>query len=96
MRLHRYMLRGGHVIVLGSITILAIYIFQHIHGMPDLKMLFGLVGILLLASNHWRYVALVKNIGDSALVGKIDHIVAAYNCLLWIIVVFILYGVHSS
>jgi hypothetical protein len=81
----RYMVWTGNFLVSALLAIGIWWLALHIAGMPDYKLLIGLVATTGLVLNHFRWRKFAGEIRDPDILEKVNHIVVA-NYLVMLLV----------
>jgi hypothetical protein len=73
----RYMVWTGNFLVIALVALGVWWLILHVAGMPDYKLLIGLVSATGLVLNHFRWRKIKEEIGDLDLLEKVNHIMVA-------------------
>ena len=73
----RYMVWTGNLLVIALLALGVWWLIVHITGMPDYRLLIGLVSATGLVLNHFRWQKIKGEIGDLGLLEKVNHIMVA-------------------
>jgi hypothetical protein len=73
----RYMGWTSNFLVIALLALGVWWLILHIAGMPDYRLLVGLVAVTGLVLNHFRWRKLAGEIGDPGLLEKIHYIMVA-------------------